>query len=276
MYRTLVDPHTVADHIDDPSWVIVDCRFDLADTDAGFRAYRVGHIAGAVYAHLDDDLCETVTATSSRHPLPAAGDLIALFGRLGIGNDAQVVAYDDENGMIAARLWWMLRFMGHELAAVLNGGWQAWQAANLPTRSGIEQNTPATFDGSPRNAWLARAHEIPNVPLLIDSRAPERYRGEEEPLDPVAGRIPGAANFFYEQTWSEDGRYHSAEQLRRSFERLLGKVPAADAVFYCGSGVSACVNLLALAHAGLGHGRLYAGSWSEWIRDPERPVATGP
>jgi thiosulfate/3-mercaptopyruvate sulfurtransferase len=275
MYETLIDAGTLARHVGDPDWVIVDCRFDLADTSAGLRAYRKGHIPGAVYAHLDDDLCRPIDDSSGRHPLPAATALVALFGRLGIGHDTQVVAYDDKNGMIASRLWWMLRFMEHEAAAVLNGGWQAWLEAGNGVRDGEEKNPLARFAGSPRLEWLVKAQEVLHSPLLVDSREPERYRGEEEPLDSVAGHIPGAENIFYEQNWGKEGRYLPARELHARWQEMLGETPADEAVFYCGSGVSACVNLLALAHAGFGDGRLYAGSWSEWIRDPERPVATG-
>jgi thiosulfate/3-mercaptopyruvate sulfurtransferase len=275
MYTTLIDSQTLSQHLNDADWVVVDCRFSLEDTEAGRRAYREGHIPGAVYAHLDEDLSGPPTTDEGRHPLPPPAALTSLFGRLGINQNKQVVAYDDANGMIAARLWWMLRYMGHRAVAVLDGGWQAWQEAGMATRGGVESNTRELFVGSPRLQWLVRVDDVPDVPLLVDARSPQRYRGEEEPLDPVAGHIPGAANYYYQQNWTEDGRYRSREEMWRRLRELVGDRPAHQVTFYCGSGVSACVNLLAMVHAGLGDGRLYVGSWSEWSRDRERPVAAG-
>ena len=272
MITTLIDSHTLSLHAADPAWIVVDCRFSLDDTELGRRAYAASHIPGAVYAHLDEVLSNPATTDNGRHPLPPPEALQARFGRLGINKSKQVVAYDDKNGMIAARLWWLLRYMGHDAAAVLDGGWQAWRAVGLPVRSGAEMNETTQFVGAPRREWLVLAGEAPRAPLLVDSRAAERYRGQVEPLDRVAGHIPGAVNYFYERNWSEDGRYLPKQQLRRQLEAVLGGAPPDEAVFYCGSGVSACVNLLALAHAGLGDGRLYAGSWSDWISDPTRPV----
>lgn len=275
MYTTLVDAATLLARVEDENWVIVDCRFDLADTAAGRRAYEEAHIPGAVYAHLDDDLSGPPVTDKGRHPLPPPAALTKLFGRLGIDHNTQVVAYDGGNGMIAARLWWMLRYMRHEAVAVLNGGWQVWQAASYATRSGIEENARALFTGAPRSEWLVRLDEVTTLPLLVDSRAPERYRGEMETLDPKAGHIPGAINYYYQENWTEDGRYLPPDPLRQKLEKVLGDTPASEATFYCGSGVTACVNLLVMAHAGLEDGRLYVGSWSEWSREPDRPVATG-
>ena len=275
MYTTLIDSQSLSRHLDDPEWVIVDCRFDLADTAAAGRAYEQSHIPGAVYAHLDEDLSGPPLTDKGRHPLPSPAAMTAVFGRLGIDGDKQVVVYDDANGAYAARLWWMLRYMGHPAVAVLDGGWAAWQEAGLPTDSGVETNPKTLFTGGPHSEWLVRIEEVPQQRLLVDSRAPARYRGETEPLDPQAGHIPGAVNYWYEQNWGEDGRYLPPEQLRPQLQELLGEAPPELVTFYCGSGVSACANLLALAHAGLGPGRLYVGSWSEWSRDPDREVATG-
>lgn len=275
MYTTLIDVDDVAAHLEDPQWVIVDCRFSLADTSAGRRAYEAAHIPGAVYAHLDEDLSGPPVTDHGRHPLPTAATLTQLFGRIGIDRSRQVVVYDDSNGAIASRLWWMLRYMDHHGVAVLNGGWSAWEAANLPTRGGVETNEMVLFTGSPRREWLVLVDQVPDVPLLVDSREPPRYRGEIEPLDPQAGHIPGAVNFHFQRNWSEAGFYLDTETLRGQLRELLGDVPAEQAVFYCGSGVTACANLLALAHAGLGEGRLYVGSWSEWCRDSDRPLARG-
>ena len=275
MYETLIDAATLATHLDDGRWVIVDCRFSLADTEAGRRAYRAAHIPGAVYAHLDDDLSGPPVTDNGRHPLPTPAALTALFSRLGIGAETQVVAYDDANGMIAGRLWWMLRYMGHEATAVLDGGWQVWEAADLPVASGTERNEPASFSGAPRSEWLVQLAEVPTQPLLVDSRDGARYRGEMETLDPIAGHIPGARNLYFEEMWGEDGRYLPTDEMAQKLGDVLGETPPDEAVFYCGSGVSACVNLLALKHAGMGNGRLYVGSWSEWSRTPGKEIGVG-
>ena len=274
MYTTLIDSQTVAAHLHDPDWVIVDCRFSLADTELGRRNYLVGHIPGAIYAHLDHDLSGPPVTDAGRHPLPTPEALVQLFSRLGIGNQTQVVAYDDANGMVASRLWWMLRYMGHEAVAVLEGGFPAWKAAGLPEQAGSEGAKTAVFTGTPRHDWVVVKTDVLSVPLLVDSRAPDRYRGEIEPIDAVAGHVPGAVNFFYQRNWGEGG-YLAPAQLAAQFRDLLGNTPADEAVFYCGSGVSACANLLALVHAGVGNGRLYVGSWSEWSSDPNTPKATG-
>ncbi len=272
MFTTLIDVETLSRHVADPDWVVVDCRFSLDDTEWGRRDYETAHIPGAVYAHLDEVLSNPPTTDNGRHPLPPPEIIRERLGQLGIAADKQVVAYDTANGMIAARLWWMLRYMGHEAAAVLDGGWQAWQAADLPQQTGIEENAPRQFSGAPRTDWVVLAKAVPNAPLLVDSRAPERYHGREEPIDPIPGRIPGAVNYFYQKNWSADGLYLSPEQIRRQLKAVLGDTTPAEAIFYCGSGVSACVNLLALVHAGLGDGRLYAGAWSDWITNPARPI----
>jgi thiosulfate/3-mercaptopyruvate sulfurtransferase len=266
MYNTLIDVTTLADHLDDPDWLVVDCRFSLADTVAGLRAYLAGHVPGAIYAHLDEDLSNPPVTDNGRHPLPAPEVLAARFARMGIGPATQVVAYDDANGMIAARLWWMLRYMGHEAAAVLDGGWQEWLAAGGSQRIGQERRATAVFAGRPNPNWLVRLDEVPTVRLLVDSRDPARYRGELETIDPVAGHIPGAVNYYYGENVGENCRYLPPDQLRQKFKALLGDTPPIEAVFYCGSGVSACVNLLAMVHAGVGNGRLYVGSWSEYCK----------
>ncbi len=285
MYSTLIEAEIVAKNLEQPHWVIVDCRFNLADTAVGYQKYQAAHIPGAVYAHLDDDLSGPPATDHGRHPLPTPQRLAQLFSRLGIDEMSQVVAYDDAGGMVAARLWWMLRYMGHNAVAVLNGGWQAWQEAELPTRSGIEKNEAAQFSGRPQPKWLVTLNEVASQPLLIDARAPERFRGEIEPLDPQPGHIPGAKNLPYQQHLDENlpyqqhldenGRFRPADEMRAALTAVLGNQSGEAATFYCGSGVSACVNLLAMTHAGLGNGRLYVGSWSEWSSDPERPIAAG-
>jgi thiosulfate/3-mercaptopyruvate sulfurtransferase len=275
MYKTLIDVETLAKNLEMLDWVIVDCRFSLADTAVGYQNYQAAHIPGAVYAHLDDDLSGPPVTDHGRHPLPTPQRLAQLFSRLGIDEMSQVVAYDDAGGMIAARLWWMLRYMGHDGVAVLDGGWQAWQAAEMPTQSGIEKNEAAQFSGRPKPKWVVTLNEVADQPLLIDARGPERYRGEIEPLDPQPGHIPGAQNLPYEKQLDEHGRFRSNDEMKAELTAVLGGKSGEAATFYCGSGVSACLNLLAMAHVGLGNGRLYVGSWSEWSSDPERPIAVG-
>lgn len=275
MYDTLIPTHTLADMLGDPALVIVDCRFDLADTGYGLRGYLEGHIPGAVYADLDHDLSGPPVTDAGRHPLPTPAALTALFGRLGISRGKQVVAYDDAGGAYASRLWWLLKYMDHEAGALLDGGWQAWLAGGLPTREGRESNSPADFSGAPQRDLLVTAGEVPHSRLLVDSRTPDRYRGENETIDPIAGRIPGAVNYHYGRNLHPDGTFRSPKDLREQLTRLLSGSASEDAVFYCGSGVSACQNLLAQAYAGLPMGKLYAGSWSDWISDRTRPVETG-
>lgn len=275
MFSTLISAEALQQRLHDPDWVIVDCRFDLTDTAVGRQQYYAAHIPGAVYTHLDDDMSGPPLTDHGRHPLPSAEAMIDLFSRLGIDERVQVVAYDANNGVYASRLWWMLRYLGHEAVAVLDGGWAAWEASTGPTATGIEANEPRQFSGEPRSEWLVQMAQVPGLPLLIDSRGEARYRGEIEPLDKKAGHIPGAVNFFYQRNWSADGRYLPRDEIRQNLADILGETPGDEAVFYCGSGVSACVNLLALTHAGLGDGRLYVGSWSDWITNPQNPIATG-
>lgn len=264
----IIDVTQLAKNLYNPVWVIVDCRFDLFDKAIGETRYREAHIPGAVYAHLERDLSLPLnpSGVGGRHPLPSPDEMRQVFGRLGIGPGIQVIAYDDSSGHYAARLWWMLRFMGHESVALLDGGWPAWVANGLPVASGWEEPVQRVFSGQPRWDRVATKAELGDVSLLVDGRAPERYRGEIEPIDPVAGHIPGAVNRPYLANWTEQGDWRSQEALLADFLALLGDTPPEEAVFYCGSGVSACVNLAAMVRAGLPEGRLYVGSWSEWSR----------
>lgn len=281
-YTTLISTADLAAHLDDPDWAVVDCRFNLADVIEGRRDYESGHIAGAVFADLDHDLSGTVQpGKTGRHPLPEVGDAAEVLSRLGIDRDVQVVAYDDRGGMTAGRLWWVLRWLGHENVAVLDGSWTIWQQEGRPTRAGIEGRLPRAF--VPRVRWelAVDAGEVDRLRtdpgyLVVDSRAADRYRGENETIDPVAGHIPGAVSAPYFDNLGPDGRFLPAEELRARFESLLGDVPDDNAVFYCGSGVTAAHNVLAMTHAGLPTPRLYPGSWSEWIADGTQPIATGP
>ena len=274
-HMTLIDSDTAVNSVEANDWHFVDCRFDLKDPQAGRAAYGQGHIPGAVYAHLDEDLSGPPLTDSGRHPLPSPHALCDLFGRLGIGNDTQVVVYDAGSGAFAARLWWMLRYMGHERVAVLDGGWKAWCAAGHPAKVGSETVDPALFGGAPREDRLVKVAEVDDASVLVDARPPVRYRGDEEPLDRVGGHIPGARNYCFMRNLGENGRFLGPGILQAQLTQVLGDAVPEDAVFYCGSGVTACHNILAAVQAGLPEPRLYVGSWSEWSRDPERPVATG-
>jgi len=281
MYDTLVDPQTLATHLGDPDWVVIDCRFDLADHAAGERAYQAAHIPGAAYAHMEHVLSGPITPSSGRHPLPDPQALCEWLGRHGIGTHTQVAVYDHSGGAMAVRLWWLLRWLGHYRAALLDGGWPAWQAAGLPTEQQLPRFSTRPFcGGTPDDDMLLSTQQIVAALgsdrwLLIDARTAERYRGEHEPIDPVAGHIPGAINLPLQQHLNEDGSFKSAQQLRDLYLPLIGERPLHDVAVMCGSGVTACHNLLALEIAGLHGARLYAGSWSEWIRDPQRPLASG-
>lgn len=279
IYTTLIDTATLAAHLTDPTVVVIDCRFELAKPEAGELAYAEGHIPGAAYAHLDRDLSGPKTGSNGRHPLPPPSVLAATLGRLGIDAATQVVAYDQDNGMHASRLWWLLRWMGHEAVAVLDGGFAAWVADGRAMAAGVEVHAARTFSGAANpndtvDAAVVGALARSGSARVIDARAPERYRGEIEPIDPVAGHIPGAVNYWFARNL-DNGRFRSAEALRAEFETLVSGVAMDQVVSYCGSGVTGCHNLLALEHAGLRGARLYPGSWSEWVSDPSRPVEQG-
>lgn len=274
---TLISTSELAEHLGDPAFAIFDCCFKLEDTEAGRRSYYEAHIPGAIYAHLEYDLSGWKTGANGRHPLPSPTLMIATFGAWGITPETQVVAYDDQSGGLgAARLWWMLRYMGHDRVAVLDGGWQAWLAEGRPTEEGIAIREPATFVGQPRPDMRRDADALLGGGLtVIDSRSLPRYRGYEEPLDPVAGRIPGARHYYYLSNLGPDGRMLPLDDLRARLKDAIGDAASDQCVFYCGSGVSAALNVLAMEVAGLSGAKLYPGSWSEWCSDPARPVARG-
>ena len=279
--QTIVDTATVAAHAADPAWRVVDCRFDLGDPDSGEAAFRRGHLPGAVYAHLDRDLSGPRTPWSGRHPLPEPEALAATLGALGIGAGIQVVAYDDSGGIYAARLWWLLRWLGHREVAVLNGGLGAWRAHQLPLSSDPTPLVPRLFQARPNAEAHVSADDVAALlerrsALVLDARAAERFEGRIEPLDPCAGHVPGARNHPYTRNLGSDGRFLEAAELGGRFTHALGATKPAAVVSMCGSGVTACHTLLALEIAGLTGARLYPGSWSEWCRDPGRPIATGP
>lgn len=259
-------------------WLLLDCRFNLGNTAAGETAYAQGHLPGALYAHLDRDLSGPKTGANGRHPLPAPEALQQTLRGWGLTPATRVVAYDDTGGMFAARLWWLLRWAGHDGVQVLDGGWQAWLAAQGPVDVHAAARAPSGFQIQPRPDWVVCAADVqallgqPARQVLIDARAADRFRGENETMDPVGGHIPGARNRFFQLNLQADGRFKPAAQLRDEFAALLGDTPAQAIVHQCGSGVTACHNLLAMAQAGLPDTRLYAGSWSEWCADPARPV----
>ena len=279
-FTTLISTAALASHMDDPAYAVVDCGYKLDDGSWGEREHAAAHVPGAVYADLGYDLAGPRTGTNGRHPLPDPHALAQTLGRLGITSGMQVVAYDQANGMYASRLWWLLRWLGHDAVAVLDGGLARWQAEGRPTRGGAEPREPREFTGSPRPDMAVDVAEVAarlGTPAWtrVDARAPERYRGEHEPIDRRPGHIPGAANHFFQWNLDEQGLFRTPEQLRARLKESFGDVSADRVVCYCGSGVTACHNLLALEHAGLKGARLYAGSWSEWSSDPSRPVEEG-
>ena len=279
MYTTLIDAATLAEHLGDPAWVVLDARFDLAAPEKGELLYRQGHIPGARYVSLDAHLSGAKTGANGRHPLPSPDRAAAAFGSLGVSQAKQVVLYDADMGMFAARGWWMLRWLGHDRVAVLDGGLAAWTRAGLPVTDAVETWTPAVFDAAPAEsrrvpASDVQAHLGDRGRVLVDARAAERFRGQNETLDPVGGHIPGAVNRFFQHNLTADKTFKAPAELRAEWTAVCGD-DASRVVMYCGSGVTACHNLLALEHAGLPGARLFPGSWSEWCANPERPRATG-
>lgn len=277
-YHTLISAHELAAIAEDPATVTVDCRFSLADLEAGEAEYHQGHLPGAVYAHLDRDLSSPVTPTSGRHPLPSADALVAKFASWGIDHTKQIVAYDATCGAFASRLWWLARWLGVSKVAVLDGGLSAWTAAGQSLTTDMPQPHATQFSAAPESRlWLTTDQLAAKIAagevVLVDAREPERYRGEVEPIDPVAGHVPGAVNLPFKANWNADGEFLSADELRARFSPALRE--GSQLVHMCGSGVTACVNLLACEHAGLPGTQLYAGSWSEWIRNANRPISTG-
>jgi thiosulfate/3-mercaptopyruvate sulfurtransferase len=279
MYTTLISAADLASHLDDKNWVVLDCRHDLMDTLAGQAAYDQGHIPGAQFVHLDQRLSAAKTGPDGvfrgRHPLPEKTDFIATLQSLGINADSQVVVYDAHGGMFAARLWWMLRWVGHTAVAVLDGGLPAWLAGQQAVttevplaRSGKISEQPALVGTVDVGQVLANISSAAKT--LVDARAADRYRGENETIDPVGGHIPGAKNRFFKDNLQADGRFKPAEQLQQEWAPIIGD--ASRAIMQCGSGVTACHNLLALEVAGLPGAVLYPGSWSEWCADASRPV----
>jgi thiosulfate/3-mercaptopyruvate sulfurtransferase len=278
-FDTILSTQTLADHIGDPDWVIFDCRFELSDSGAGERSYCEGHLPGARYVHLDRDLSSPVTPTSGRHPLPAPEILASKLGEWGVDCATQVVVYDDAGGAIAARMWWLLRWLGHNAVALLDGGIGQWTRERRPLSQEAPRAASKRFSGRvAADQWMTaeqvQAALARNNLLLMDARAGARFCGKEEPIDPVAGHVPGAVNRPYQLNLTENGLFLPADELRRQFSERLGNWRPEQTAHMCGSGVTACHNLLAMELAQFPGSRLYPGSWSEWIRDPGRSIET--
>ncbi len=282
MYTTLISAADLAQHIEDPNWVVLDCRHDLVNLDAGRAGYTIGHLPHAQFADLEAELSGAKRgedgAFRGRHPLPDRAAFLSALRRWGVNPDSQVVAYDAHGGMFAARLWWMLRWVGHPAVAVLDGGMAAWQAAGLPMSTSAPTRAPGSITDKLQLVPTVSAGDVlasigGGARTVIDARAPDRFRGENETMDPVGGHIPGAKNRFFKDNLDPDGRFKDPLELRAAFAPLAAD--PSEVIMQCGSGVTACHNLLAMEVAGLPGAALYPGSWSEWCADPARPVATG-
>jgi thiosulfate/3-mercaptopyruvate sulfurtransferase len=280
-YTTLISTEELSQHLHDSEWAIVDCRFALAFPEKGVQDYFDSHIPGAVYAHLEKDLSGSIIpGETGRHPWPGVDQAALFFSRIGIEAGVQVVAYDDAGGALAAvRLWWMLRWLGHETVAVLDGGWQKWVTEGREVKSGIEVRPQRNFISEPRTELLVSTAKVDKLRMdpayrIFDARAAERYHGLNETIDPVAGHIPGAFSAPYLDNLTIEGVFRPVEELRAHYKALVGGILPEKTIFYCGSGVTSVHDLLAMLHAGLGEAKLYAGSWSEWIAGGKRPVAT--
>lgn len=281
MHSNIVDTQTLSNHLADPNWLVFDCRFSLADPDKGYTDYQRNRIPGAQYLHLDRDLsAPVVPGKTGRHPLPEPDEFGSMMAERGLSDSTLAVAYDDANGSIAARLWWMLKWIGHDRVALLDGGWQKWVAEHLPVNH--QKSVPArgSLKVEPKPEMLVSMDWLKNnlgrgQIKVLDARAPERYRGDTEPIDPVAGHISGALSAPFSENLGPDGTFLAPEILRARLETILQGTPVDSVVCYCGSGVTAAHNVLAFALAGLDQPSLYAGSWSEWITRPENPIAVG-
>ncbi len=276
----LVSTAELAEHLHDPTWIVFDCRHDLMDLAKGERVYREGHIPGARFAHLETDLSGEKTGRNGRHPLPSPAAFTSFLSRSGVSNTSKIIAYDDAGGPYAARLWWLARWVGLDDIALLDGGLGKWLAEGRALSREVPVVQPAPLRGHADPLMLVTADDVqaqlhkPSM-TLIDARAAERYRGDVEPIDPVAGHIPGARNRFFKDNLNADMSLKPVEELRATFAGLMQDGNAQHVVHQCGSGVTACANLFAMEYAGLAGSRLYAGSWSEWVADRARPVSKG-
>jgi thiosulfate/3-mercaptopyruvate sulfurtransferase len=274
LFSTFVSVSELLENMNQPNWVIVDASYELKDKAAGYEMYQEGHIPGAVYAHPFKHLSGPPLTDQGRHPLPSEDQLEMVFSRLGISSDTQVIAYDNR-GITAPRLWWLLNYMGHQKVAVLDGGIKAWVDAGHETKTGIETNEPGDFEGKANRDMLVVLEEVLEQRLLVDSRDAGRFRGDSSGSDPAAGHIPGAKNRHHALNKDDNLMLRDVEDLKAEFAELLGDIPSEQSTFYCGSGVSACHNLLTMAHLGMKPGKLYVGSWSEWSQFEDLPKVSG-
>jgi thiosulfate/3-mercaptopyruvate sulfurtransferase len=276
----LISTEELTSSLERPDWIVFDCRHDLVETTRGRELYAAGHIAGAFFAHVDEDLSGVKTGRNGRHPLPDPEAFASFLASAGVTASSRLIAYDDVGGQYAARFWWLCRWIGHGGAAVLDGGWDKWESEGRPTSTESPAPVSGRVEVQLHPELLVTLPEVEGVVagapgLVVDARAPARYRGETEPLDPVAGHIPGARNVFFQTNLREDLTFKSPRELRSQWEAALADTAASSVVHQCGSGITACANLLAMEQAGMQGSRLYAGSWSEWCADAARPVATG-
>ncbi len=277
----LVSTEALASHLHDPEWIVFDTRHDLANTQKGRDLWKAAHVPGAYFMHLDEDLSGAKTGRNGRHPLPPLADFAARMNRCGVAPGRQVVVYDDGGGSFAVRLWWMLRWLGHDRVALLDGGFAAWKREGRALDAAVPAPREGKFQPRPQASATVDAGHVLSIlgkpgSLLMDARAATRFLGENETLDPVAGHIPGSVNRFWQHNLGYDGKFLTPEELHAEFLDVLGDLDPAQVVHSCGSGVTACHNLFAMELAGLAGSRLYPGSWSEWCSDPSRPVAAGP
>jgi len=280
MYNTLISSKDLAAHIEDPTWVVFDCRFTLTDTEAGRRDYAQSHIPGAIYVHLDEDLSSPITKTSGRHPLPDPAILSEKLSAWGVDDTKQLVVYDDAFGAVAGRMWWLLRWLGHTNTALLDGGLPVWLREGYATTDQTPDVTPSTFKANINNDLVVSTDDVELMMddknfLIIDARAEERFEGIVEPFDKVAGHIPGAINVPYDDNLAVSGGLETQDELHDTYSERIKNLKNENIIHMCGSGVTACHNILAMEYAGFPGSRLYVGSWSAWITNPERPVATG-
>jgi thiosulfate/3-mercaptopyruvate sulfurtransferase len=277
MEKILVSPEELARHLDDPQWIVFDTRHDMGDVGKGRRAYAAGHIPGAYFLHVDEDLSGAKTGRNGRHPLPDLETFASKINACGVTPQAHVVVYDDLAGNFAVRLWWMLRWLGHERVALLDGGFPLWEKEGRPVTKDVPAPRKGAFVPRPHPGstvdvqFVERFREDPSM-KLVDARAENRFAGQQETIDPVAGHVPGAVNRFWKKNLTPDDRFKAPAELRREFDALLAGMAPSQAVHMCGSGVTACHNIFAMELAGLPGARLYPGSWSEWCSDPNRPM----
>ncbi|NOX42386.1 MAG: sulfurtransferase [Gammaproteobacteria bacterium] len=277
MFTTLISAKDLFAHINDPEWIVFDCRFTLTETEAGRYAYQQSHVPGAIYVHLDEDMSSPVTQSTGRHPLPDVKAFSEKLSAWGVDGTKQVVVYDDVFGAVAGRMWWLLRWMGHTQVALLDGGLPVWQREKYPVQDQLPALTPSTFIPNVNHDLLVDTDFVEsslsdNNIVIIDARAEQRFLGEVEPLDKVAGHVPGAISMPYDDNLAVSSNFETPEELFNLYNENINQVNYKKVIHMCGSGVTACHNILAMEHAGMNGSRLYAGSWSEWITNPQRPV----